>query len=380
MKKLDKTPSSLIPQRTLNNVYADIVKHITQARKNVVKAVNTEQVIVYWHIGRIIVVQEQAGKNRAEYGKALIQNISEKLKQDFGAGFSVSNLKNMRQFYLAYQDRIRQEAPGEFGIAEFDANLSWTHYQLLSKESRVDVRQFYEIEAGKNHWSTPQLEHQMTSFLYERLAASRNKKGVLSLANKGQIIEKPEDALKSPYVLSFLGYKQHHTYSESELETAIINNLQDFLLELGRGFAFVARQKKIYIEGDLFQPDLIFYHTLLKCYVILDIKVSRLKHQDIGQMLMYVNYYDRDVKQADDNPTIGLLLCAEHNETVVKYTLPENNQQIFSRKYQFHLPSIEELQKEVAKEYQAATQCLEKKSKSVKATKKSPVKKKRTKK
>lgn len=380
MKKLDKSPYSLIPQRTLNNVYKDIVRYITLARQNVVKAVNIEQVVAYWHIGRRIVIQEQAGENRAEYGKALLANLAEKLNKDFGEGFGITNLKYIRKFYLTYQDRIGHEARDQFKSPDFAQNLSWTHYRLLMKEARPEVRQFYEIEASKNHWSTPQLERQMTSFLYERLAASRDEKAVLALANEGHIVEKAEDILKSPYVLDFLGYKQHHAYTESDLETAIITHLQDFLLEAGRGFAFVARQKRLVIDGDVFILDLLFYHILLKCYIIVDIKTTRLTHKDIGQMQMYVNYYDREIKQPEDSPTIGILLCAEQNETVVKYTLPENNQQIFSRKYKLHLPTIDELQQELKKEYQMAIENLEKKSKSVKTVKKSPAKKKLTKK
>jgi len=199
----------------------------------------------------------------------------------------------------------------------------------------------------------------VSSFLFERLAASKDEKSVMKLANKGQIIERPEDTLKSPVVLDFLGYKDHHSYTETQLEKTIINHLQDFLLEMGRGFAFVARQKRITIDGDYFRPDLIFYHTVLKCYVILDLKTSRLNHGDVGQMIMYVNYYDREIKLDDDNPTIGLLLCAEQNEAVVKYTLPEGNQQIFSRKYQLHLPTVEELKQEVQREYKEAKERLE---------------------
>lgn len=219
------------------------------------------------------------------------------------------------------------------------------------RELRPEVRRFYEIEAGKNGWSTPQLERQMTSFLFERLAASKDEAGVLRLASEGQVIEKAEDSLKSPYILDFLGYKDHHQYTETQLETAIIDHLQEFLLEMGCGFTFVARQKRIAVDGDYFKPDLILYHTFLKCYTIVDLKTSRLTHGDIGQMMMYVNYYDREVKQKSEGPTIGLLLCAEQNEAVVKYTLPTDSQQIFSRKYQLHLPTEEALKQEVQREY-----------------------------
>ncbi len=366
MKKLNSNFSSLVFGKDLEHVYVNVVQYITRARQNVVKAVNIEQVVAYWHIGRTIVTQEQAGENRAEYGKSLLENLADKLKKDFSEGFSVTNLKYMRQFYLTYPDRIRHEARDELNNTGFAQNLSWTHYRILMKEARAEVRQFYEIEASKSHWSTPQLERQMTSFLYERLAASRDEEAVMALANQGHAVEKAEDVLKSPYVLDFLGYKQHHTYTETDLETAIIDHLQEFLLELGRGFAFVARQKRIVIDGDLFKPDLIFYHVLLKCYIIVDIKTLRLKHENVGQMLMYVNYYDREIKQPEDNPTIGLLLCAEQNDAVVKYTLPEDNQQIFSRKYQLHLPTIEELKQEVQREYKEVLKSFEKNRKEIK--------------
>jgi predicted nuclease of restriction endonuclease-like (RecB) superfamily len=324
--------------------------------------VNQEQIIAYWHIGRIIFEKEQKGKARAEYGKKLIEVLSKKLNQEFGKGFSAGTLRNIRQFYLVYQDRIRSEPRSKSYTLGFYKNLSWTHYRQLMRESRKEVRRFYEIEAAKNHWSTTQLERQMTSFLYERLAASKDEKAVLKLANEGQTINKPEDALKDPMVLDFLGYKEHHTYTETQLESAIINHLQEFLLELGRGFAFIGRQKRITIEGEHFRPDLIFYHTILKCYCIIDLKITRLTHGDVGQMMMYVNYYDREIKQADDNPTIGILLCAKQNKSVVKYTLPENNHQIFSRTYQFHLPTVEELKQEVEREYKEASEYLEKHS------------------
>ncbi|MFN3233842.1 MAG: YhcG family protein [Gammaproteobacteria bacterium] len=352
------TPDNDSNELTIENIYSAIAKHIHQARTNVIKAVNAEQVLAYWHIGKIIVTQEQAGENRARYGKALLENLSTRLQKDFGKGFGITNLKYMRQFYLTYQNRIGHEVRDEFDIEGFDENLSWTHYRLLIKELRPEVRRFYEIEASKNGWSTPQLERQMTSFLFERLAASKDTKSIMKLASDGQIIQKPEDSLKNPYVLDFLGYKEHHSYTETDLESAIIDHLQDFLLELGSGFAFIARQKRITVEGEIFKPDLIFYHTILKCYTIIDLKTTRLKHENVGQMMMYVNYYDREVKRKDDNPTIGLLLCAEHNETAVKYTLPEGNQQIFSRKYQLHLPTIEELKQEVEREYKEAIQRL----------------------
>jgi predicted nuclease of restriction endonuclease-like (RecB) superfamily len=220
------------------------IGYVNQARQKVIRSVNHEQVIAYWKIGQIIVEDEQKGQTKAEYGSTLIKILSTKLNHEFKRGFSVSNLRYMRQFYLIYKERIHHEARGKSTSKDFNPNLSWTHYRLLMSELREGVRNFYEIEAVKNHWSTPQFERQMTSFLYERLSASKDKKGIMSLSNKGQIIEKPEDALKNPVVLDFLGYKEHHQYTETDLETAIIDHLQEFLLEMGKGFAFVSRQKK----------------------------------------------------------------------------------------------------------------------------------------
>lgn len=264
----------------------------------------------------------------------------------------------MRQFYLFYKGRIHQTVSGEFKRLDFNPNLSWSHYLLLTKETRDDVRSFYEIEAIKNHWSVRQLSRQIHSSLYERLAASRDEAGVLALANKGQTITKTEDALKDPVVLDFLGYKQHHVYTEHDLESAIIDHLQDFLLEMGRGFAFIGRQKRLTISGKHYYPDLVFFHTVLRCYIIVDLKVKELEHSDVGQMLLYVNYYDREVKLSDDNPTIGLLLCKHKDDAIVQYMTPEKDQQIFARKYQFHLPTVEELQIEVKREYQEVIERL----------------------
>ncbi|MDF1685105.1 MAG: PDDEXK nuclease domain-containing protein [Legionellaceae bacterium] len=345
------------PNKGLNPEFDQVcqmaIGYIEKARQKVLKAVNHQQVIAYWQIGRLIVETEQKGSNRANYGTALIDSLSAQLNQTFEKGFSTTNLRYMRQFYQFYKNRIRHMPCDEFELADFDENLGWSHYRTLITESREEVRKFYEIEASKNHWSVSQLKRQMHSFLYERLAASRDEAGVLQLANNGQIIEKPEDALKSPVILDFLGYKDHHNYSENDLESAIIQNLQQFLLEMGRGFAFVSRQKRITMDGEYFRPDLVFYHTILKAYCIIDLKISELKHGDLGQMMMYVNYYDRDIKQKDDNPTIGLVLCAKENDAIVKYTLPEDNKQIFARKYQLHLPTVDELKKEVSREYEA---------------------------
>jgi predicted nuclease of restriction endonuclease-like (RecB) superfamily len=279
-----------------------------------------------------------------------MQELAKRLIHDFGKGFGLANLRNMRQFYQTYPDGIRYEPSSESLLIEFKGNLSWTHYRILMRESRKDVRRFYEIEASKNHWSTTELERQMGSLLYERLLKSRDKEGVKELSTKGQIIRKPIDALKDPLILEFLDIPESHRLLESDLEQALITNLQHFLLELGKGFAFIARQQRITLNGDHFYPDLIFYHVVLKCYIVIEIKTHKLTHQDIGQIQMYVNYYDKDIVIEGDNPTIGLLLCAEKNDAVVRYTLGEGNNQIFASKYQFHLPTTEELEKELKRE------------------------------
>lgn len=334
------------------------IEYINTARQKVVHSVNHEQVIAYWKIGQLIVEHEQKGQVRAEYGKALIHSLSAKLNDEFKRGFSVSNLRYMRQFYMVYKERIHQTVSGESNNLKFNENLSWSHYLILIKETQESARLFYEIEAIKNHWSVRQLSRQIHSSLYERLAASRDEKGVMALANKGQEITTAEEALKDPVVLDFLGYKQNHTYTEHDLESGIITHLQDFLLEMGRGFAFIGRQKRMTIEGKHYYPDLVFFHTILRCYVIVDLKVTELEHSDVGQMLLYVNYYDREVKLSDDNPTLGLLLCKHKNDAIVKYMTPKDDQQIFARKYQFHLPTIDELRKEVLKEYNEVLQQL----------------------
>lgn len=252
--------------------------------------------------------------------------------------------------------RIRHALRDEFG-ADGDwragllhPGLSWTHYRTLLKVERREVRDFYEIEASRSGWSARQLERQINSFLFERLAKSRDKKGVLALANEGQVLARPQDAIKDPYVLEFLGLPESHRLVESHIEEALINQLQAFLLELGSGFAFVGRQRRLTLDGDHFYPDLVFYHVKLKCYVVIDLKVGKLAHGDLGQMLLYVNYYDREVAAKDDNPTIGLILCSEKNDAVVRYVLADKNSQVFASRYQFHLPSEAQLRAEIRRE------------------------------
>ncbi|MBX9705371.1 MAG: PDDEXK nuclease domain-containing protein, partial [Gammaproteobacteria bacterium] len=315
-------------------------------------AIDNQQLWAYWHIGRQIVQVDQQGLARATYGASVLETLSTQLMAEFGKGFSVTNLRYMRQFYLTYQDRIHHKACDESVLIRegFKTSLSWSHFRTLMKETRSEVRDFYEIESAANNWSVPELSRQMGSLLFERLAKSKDKVGVLALSKKGQVIQTPQDVLKDPLVLEFLEMPEAYQWRETELEQALISHLQSFLLELGKGFAFIARQKRITLDGEHFWPDLVFYHTILKCYVIIDLKTGQLKHGDLGQMQMYVHYFDRKVKAEDDNPTMGLVLCAKKNNAVVKYTLDENNKQIFASKYQFHLPTEQELVAELTKE------------------------------
>ena len=308
-------------------------------------------VYAYYEIGCRIYEEEQQGKERAAYGKYLLKELSDHLSKKFGKGFSITNLKQMRQFYLTYRDdQISQKVSDQFKNLPVVSSgrkffLSWSHYLKLMRISDIDERHFYEIEAAKNGWSLSEMKRQFDSSLYERLALSRNKDKVIRLASEGQTIENPEDAVKDPYVLEFLGLPDLPEYSETELETKIIDHLQKFLLELGTGFAFIGRQVRFTFNEEHFRVDLVFYNRLLRCFVLFDLKIGELKHQDIGQMQMYVNYYDRKIKLVDENPTIGIVLCKDKNNAIVEMTLPENNTQIFASKYQTVLPSKEELKK-----------------------------------
>lgn len=313
--------------------------------------INLSMVYAYYETGRRIYEEEQQGKERADYGKYLLKELSDYLLKKFGKGFSVTNLKQMRKFYLTYvNDQIGQTVSDQFKNLPTVSSgrkffLSWSHYLKLMRISDVNERHFYEIEAAKNDWSLSELKRQFNSALYERLVLSTNKDKVIRLATEGQIIEKPKDAVKDPYVLEFLGLPELPEYSETELETRIIDHLQKFLLELGTGFAYIGRQVRFTFNEEHFRVDLVFYNRLLRCFVLFDLKIGELKHQDIGQMQMYVNYYDRKVKLEDENPTIGIVLCKDKNNAVVEMTLPENNTQIFASKYQTVLPSKEELKR-----------------------------------
>jgi len=330
--------------QSTENFYRKVKELLRNAQKTVVQTVNKTMVITYFEIGKMIIEEEQKGKERAEYGKQLTKELSQRLSKEFGKGFSITNIQQMRNFYLIYQKQQTLSVNSEKQQTLSDKfNLSWSHYLKLMRIEDEDERKFYEIEAYKNNWSLRELQRQYDSALYTRLALSRDKKGVLELAEKGLIIEKPKDAIKDPYILEFIGLPEQSKYTESELEQKLIDKLEHFLLELGTGFTFVARQKRITFEEKHFRIDLVFYNRILKCFVLIDLKIGELKHQDIGQMQMYVNYYDREIILNDENKTIGIILCQNKSESVVKYTLPENNEQIFASKYQTVLPSKEEL-------------------------------------
>ncbi len=344
------------------NLYLKIAELIKFARQNVVRAVNQTMVYTNYEIGQMIVEDEQHGKERAEYGKQILKELSAKLTSEFGKGFSVDNLQNMRQFYLVYSiyettsrisssviSNIQLEDSSSLNNNENSAKLiyeksirkfvlSWSHYLKLVKIENPDERDFYEIECAVNNWSLKELQRQCDTALYERLALSRDKAGIKELAEKGQIIEKPTDILKDPYILEFLNLPEQHQYSDSELETEIINKIEHFLLELGKGFTFVARQFRMTIDEKHFKADLIFYNRLLRSFVVIDLKIGELTHQDIGQMQMYVYYHDRFVKLPDENKTIGIILCKQKSDVLVEITLPETNDQIYASRYQTVLP------------------------------------------
>ncbi|MBR4487010.1 MAG: DUF1016 family protein [Bacteroidales bacterium] len=348
-----------------------IERLIAEAKKRTVAAVNTAMVYTYYEIGRMIVDDEQKGTTYASYGKETLKNVSMYLIARFGKGYSVDNLERMRKFYLIYSNSattlrnsknlkivssnslentnsatpLRNSQIPQTPSAELHFTLSWSHYLKLMRIENPDERRFYEIEAAENNWSLRELQRQFDSSLYERLALSRDKAGVKALAQKGQIVEKPEDMIKDPYVLEFIGLPELPQYNESELEQRLIDHLQTFLLELGKGFTFVGRQVRFTFDEQHFRVDLVFYNRLLRAFVLIDLKRGTLKHQDLGQMQMYVNYYDRFVKTEDENPTIGILLCTDKSDAMVEITLPKDNNQIFASKYQTYLPSKEELQR-----------------------------------
>ncbi|MFZ4802660.1 MAG: PDDEXK nuclease domain-containing protein [Chlorobium sp.] len=315
---------------------------ITQARENAIRAVDHQRVLMYWNIGKSILEEEQQGKERAEYGAYLINSLSLELVPEFGTSFSVRQLQLSRQFY-----RI-------FPIANaLRSQLNWTQYRYLIRIEDESKREYYIAEAAKNNWTARQLERQINSQLYERLLLSNDKERVLSVARGEQQPEKATDIIKDPMYLEFLGLKRESAYYEKDLEQAIITQLQEFLLELGNGFTFVARQQRIHLDGDDFFIDLVFYNRLLRCFVIIELKTHKLTHQDLGQLQMYVNYYDRFEKLPEENPTIGILLAADKNDAVVKISLPEDNKTILASQYELYLPSEEVLREQLVREMKA---------------------------
>lgn len=351
----------------LNNIaglslFKEIRELITAARNTVVRNIDTIQVITNFEIGRRIVEQEQEGENRAEYGKALLKVLSNRLAKEFGKGFSRANLQNMRNFYIVYRDRFPQKCQMPSGKLQKKRTasaellksevlfrkfaLSWSQYIFLIGIKDGEERGFYEIESVNNGWTLPELKRQFNSGLYERLALSRDKEGIRNLAKKGQIISKSEDLLKEPYVLEFLGLNEDSKYSESDLESAIIDKIEEFLLELGKGFLFEARQKRFTFAEDHFFVDLVFYNRLLGSYVLIDLKIGKITHQDLGQMQMYVNYFDRYVKTKTESSTIGIILCREKHGALVKITLPKGAN-IHAKEYKLYLPSKEELKQKL---------------------------------
>ena len=370
------------PEEPLLPLVKEIRDLVQSARRAASRNVNTLQVATNFEIGRRIVEHEQQGNRRAEYGERIVRELALRLTEELGPGFSKRNLEYMRRFYLEYHETIpiisqnvsgqspaksqteisivqtlsaqlpaqsRTETPIGQTLSDLFTprfTLSWSHYVFLMNIDNRDERRFYEIESGQNQWSLSELKRQFNSGIYERLALSRDKKGVKTLADKGQIIGNPQDVLKDPYVLEFLGLDENTHYSESDLESAIIDKLETFLLELGKGFLFESRQKRFTFDADHFFVDLVFYNRILRCYVLIDLKIGKLTHENLGQMQMYVNYYDRVVKLNDENPTIGMILCKTKNDALVRLTLPENAN-IYASQYQLYLPSKEELKQKL---------------------------------
>ena len=380
-KVREKIPNTPTPDNAA--IFRRIVDILEETRSHVARTINSAMVVAYWLIGREIVEEEQKGQKRADYGKALLQDLSRRLNKRYGGGFSVTTLQDCRKFYLTYVHRLaiqhppgakftmpatgypvgkelgksgtpyplggeltpKQRPPGVESATGFHPDLSWSHYRALMRVENEEARQFYEQETARNHWNKRQLERQINTLLFERLLKSRDKDGVLQHANEGQATEHPIDIIKDPYALEFLGLPESHRLLESDLEAALTTHMQEFLLELGAGFAFVARQKRLTLDGDHFYADLVFYHVRLKCYVIIDLKTEKLAHGDIGQMQMYVHYFDREVCNREDNPTIGLILCTDKNDAVVEYVLDKGNERIFASRYKLELPPKEELRR-----------------------------------
>ena len=323
-------------EQQLEALYNDVRVIIESARTNAVRSVDFCRVQMYWHLGQRIFEEEQQGKERADYGTYLTRNLAKLLEPEYGSGFGVRQLEQARQFYRTYPiaNTLRSQ-------------LNWSQYRRLIQIDDPDKREYYELESVNNAWTARETERQINSMLYERLLLSNDKESVLAVARKERIPEKPTEVIKDPMVLEFLGLHREASYYEKDLESAIITHLTEFLLEMGKGFSFVARQKRLLLEDEEFFADLVFYNRLLRCHTILEIKTHELTHQDLGQLQMYVNYYDRNEKLSDENPTIGILLCTAKNDTVVRMTLPENNKTILTSQYQLYLPTTEQLVKEI---------------------------------
>ena len=361
-------------------LYQRVAEILEQARGQVARSVNTAMVQAYWLIGREIVEVEQVGAARASYGEELMLRLSARLKSSFGKGFGIATLRRLRQFYQTFphgsalpeiraalliessdSSEIRQTMvarSADAGAPRFPSALGWTHYLMLMRVPRPDARAFYEIEAARECWSTRQLERQIGALLFDRLAKHKDPQAVLALARQGQEVAQPSDVIKDPFVLEFLDLGEHPALRERDMEQAIIDRLEAFLLEMGKGFCFVGRQKRLTVEGDHFYVDLVFYNRLLQCFVLVDLKLGKLTHQDLGQMQMYVNYFDRTQRAAHEAKTIGIVLCSEKNAAMVKITLPEDNDQIVASTYQMYLPTEAELQIELTRERDEAERML----------------------
>ena len=350
-----------IVKSNYSKLFGNISSILEEVRRKIVRQINTVMVETYWQVGQLIVEEEQKGQEKAKYGEYLIERLSKDLTEKFGRGFSVDNLESMRKFYILYPNNIISEtlsrkfekSATSSRISQVD-NLSWSHIRELLFIEEQKTRNFYQIELVKNNWSVRELRRQINSLLFERLSLSRNKKKVLELSQKGQIIEKPEDAIKDPYILEFAGIPEKSYYVEKRLEQKLIDHLQDFVLELGKGFTFVARQKKITIDNEHYYIDLVFYHRILKCLILVDLKVGKLDHKDVGQMNFYLNYAKKNELVNGENSPIGIILCTDKNKSrvFVEYALGGISNKIFVSKYKLYLPTKKELELEIRKEAQ----------------------------
>ena len=336
MSEIDKSNQTL---SNSSHLFAEIREVLVTARRTAYKAVNFAMVTAYWNVGRLIVEDEQQGNTRAEYGKAILADLSKRLTDEFGKGFDERELRRIRQFYLVFPkwDALRPE-------------LTWTHYRLLIRVQNEQARLWYMNEAAEQTWSSRQLDRQISVLYYERLLNSTDTLSVRKEAENNLAQLAPQEFIHDPYVLEFLNLKNYPALHETDIEKSLINNLQSFLLELGKGFCFVARQKLMRYDNEDFYVDLVFYHSILKCHVLIDIKLGKLTHQDVGQMDSYIRMFDDLYKHTDDNPTLGLILCSDKNEAVVKYSVLAEHRQIFASKYLLELPTPEVLQQEIMRE------------------------------